>query len=119
MVIRYDELGRLFADALERGGWQIHHGEKPASTSLPVAITGASLGLPGTERIFDDGNIERILRGDQFIAAIPARFRQDMLDKHITRLVKSEKGEATFEYHHGCRGRHQAGGSRRRLRSGK
>src|SRR5271167_2533269 len=94
----YDEIGRLFTDALERGGWQIHHGEKPASTYTPVAITGASLGLPGTERIFDDGNIERILRGDQFIAAIPARLRQEMLDKHIRRLVKSEKGEATFEY---------------------
>ena len=67
----YNELGRLFADALERGGWQITHGEKPASTCTPVAITGASLGLPGTERIFDDGNIERILRGDQFISAIP------------------------------------------------
>src|SRR5271157_1370147 len=59
----YDEIGRLFADALERGGWQIHRGEKPASTSAPVAITGASLGLPGTEHIFDDGNVERILRG--------------------------------------------------------
>ncbi|HKN20099.1 MAG TPA: beta-ketoacyl synthase N-terminal-like domain-containing protein, partial [Terracidiphilus sp.] len=93
----YDEIGRLFADALERGGWQIHRGEKPASTYAPVAITGASLGLPGTEHIFDDGNVERILRGDQFIAAIPARFRQDMLNKHIRRLVKSEKGEATFE----------------------
>src|SRR5208283_3655937 len=33
----------------------------------------------------------------QFISAIPQRFRQDMLDKHILRLVKSEKGEATFE----------------------
>src|SRR5271157_2287133 len=94
----YDEIGRLFADALERGGWQIHRGEKPASTSAPVAITGASLGLPGTEHIFDDGNVERILRGDQFIRAIPSQFRQDMLDKHIRRLVKSEKGEATFEY---------------------
>ncbi len=31
----YNELGRLFAEALERAGWQINHGEKPASTSLP------------------------------------------------------------------------------------
>ncbi len=93
----YNDLGRWFADALERGGWQISRGEKPASTCTPVTITGASLGLPGTERIFDDSNIERILRGDQFIAAIPKQFRQDMLDKHIRRLVKSEKGEATFE----------------------
>src|SRR5208282_1819126 len=46
---------------------------------------------------FDDGNIARILRGDQFIDAIPARFRRAMLDKHITRLVKSENGEPRFE----------------------
>ncbi|MGA3315654.1 MAG: SDR family NAD(P)-dependent oxidoreductase [Candidatus Korobacteraceae bacterium] len=96
----YNELGRLFAEALERAGWQIRRGEKPATASLQVGITGASLGLPGTERIFDDGNVERILRGDQFISAIPARFRQDMLDKNILRLVKSEQGEATFESIH-------------------
>ena len=71
-------------------------GEKPA-TVPPVTITGASLGLPGTEHIFDDGNIERILRGDQFIRPIPGEFRQAMLDKRIRRLVKSEKGEPTFE----------------------
>ena len=92
----YSEIGRLFAETLERAGWQLNHDQnRPDNT--PVCITGASLGLPGTERIFDDGNVERILRGDQFISAIPARFRQDMLDKHIRRLVKSDKGEATFE----------------------
>ncbi len=62
-----------------------------------VVITGASLGLPGTERIFDDGNVARILRGEQFIDAIPTRFRRAMLDKHITRLVKSDNGGPTFE----------------------
>ena len=46
----------------------------PPRTSDPVVITGAALGLPGTEHIFDDGNIARILRGDQFIKAIPASF---------------------------------------------
>ena len=66
-------------------------------TSAPVVITGAALGLPGTEHIFDDANIGRILRGDQFIDSIPTRFRRAMLDKHITRLVKSENGEPTFE----------------------
>jgi hypothetical protein len=62
----------------------------------PVTITGAALGLPGTEHIFDDGNIGRILRGDQFIDVIPTRFRRAMLDKHITRLVKNDNG-GTFE----------------------
>ncbi len=67
------------------------------STSEPVVITGAGLGLPGTEHIFDDGNIGRILRGEQLIDLIPKHLRQAMLDKHITRLVKSEAGEPRFE----------------------
>ena len=86
----------MFADVLDRG-YEIYRGQKGVSTNDPVVITGAALGLPGTEHIFDDGNIGRILRGDQFIDSIPARFRQAMLDKHITRLVKSESGEARFE----------------------
>ncbi|HEY6938698.1 MAG TPA: type I polyketide synthase, partial [Terriglobales bacterium] len=53
---RYVELGRMFAEVLERG-WQIYGGQKLARSSAPVAITGAALGLPGTEHIFDDGNI--------------------------------------------------------------
>ena len=93
---RYNELGHLFAEVLERG-YEIYSGKNGRSTSEPVVITGAALGLPGTERVFDDSNIARILRGDQFIAPIPARFRQAMLDKHITRLVKSEAGEPRFE----------------------
>jgi len=93
---RYNELGRFFADVMDRG-YEIYHGQKGVSNRTPVVITGAALGLPGTEHIFDDGNVARILRGDQFIDSIPARFRQGMLDKHITRLVKSENGEPRFE----------------------
>ena len=92
----FAELGHLFADVLERG-WQIYRrGDRP-STHLPVVITGAALGLPGTEHIFDDSNIARLLRGDQFIDSIPTRLRKAMLDKHITRLVKSDNGGPTFE----------------------
>jgi len=93
---RYVELGRMFADVLERG-WQMYRGKENFPTSTTVAITGAALGLPGTEHVFDDANVGRILRGDQFIDAIPARFRRAMLDKHITRLVKSDNGGPTFE----------------------
>jgi acyl transferase domain-containing protein/NAD(P)-dependent dehydrogenase (short-subunit alcohol dehydrogenase family)/acyl carrier protein len=93
---RYNELGHLFADVLDRG-YEIYRGKNGRSTSDPVVITGAALGLPGTEHVFDDANIARILQGEQFINLIPAPFRQAMLDKHITRLVKSESGEARFE----------------------
>ncbi|MGA2157060.1 MAG: beta-ketoacyl synthase N-terminal-like domain-containing protein, partial [Bryobacteraceae bacterium] len=88
---QYNDLGRLLGDVLERG-WQITHGQRRAPIDAAVAITGAALGLPGTEHIFDDGNIGRILRGDQFINTIPTRFRHAMVDKHITRLVKSDNG---------------------------
>ena len=92
---QYNELGRLLGDVLERG-WQITHGQRRAPVDAAVAITGAALGLPGTEHIFDDGNIGRLLRGDQFIDTIPTRFRHAMVDKHITRLVKNDNG-GTFE----------------------
>jgi len=92
----FNELGRFFADVLDRG-YEIYRGQKDVSKNVPVVITGAALGLPGTDHIFDDANIGRILQGDQFINLIPAPFRQAMLDKHITRLVKSESGEARFE----------------------
>ncbi len=70
---RFVELGHLFADVLERG-WQIYRGQSPKPRQAPVAITGAALGLPGTEHIFDDANIGRILGGEQFIDTIPTRF---------------------------------------------
>jgi acyl transferase domain-containing protein/NAD(P)-dependent dehydrogenase (short-subunit alcohol dehydrogenase family)/acyl carrier protein len=92
----FEELGRLFAGVLERG-WQIYKGPDAPRVDQPVAITGAALGLPGTEHIFDDANIGRIIRGEQFIDVIPTRFRRAMLDKHITRLVKSDDGGPTFE----------------------
>ncbi len=92
----YEELGRLFADVLDRG-YEIYHGRGNLSKYVPVVITGAALGLPGTDHIFDDANIGRILGGNQCIDSIPTRFRRAMLDKHITRLVKRENGEPTFE----------------------
>jgi acyl transferase domain-containing protein len=92
---RYLELGRMFADILDKG-YELYRGAKPVPAADPVVITGAALGLPGTAHIFDDANIARLLRGEQFIDAIPVRFRQLMLEKHITRLVKSENG-GSFE----------------------
>ncbi|HUI85302.1 MAG TPA: SDR family NAD(P)-dependent oxidoreductase [Candidatus Binatia bacterium] len=92
---RYAELGRLVAEALDRAGMK--YGRDRGAEPAPVVITGAALGLPGTDHIFDDGNVARILRGDQFIDVIPSRFRRAMLDKRITRLVKSDSGGPVFE----------------------
>ena len=92
----FEALGRYFAEVLERG-WHIYGRNGERKKTEPVVISGAALGLPGTEHIFDDSNVARILRGEQFIDVIPTRFRRAMLDKHITRLVKSDNGGPTFE----------------------
>ncbi len=100
----FSQIGRALAEAVERsltGLAQQQAAPSPAATSSgmdePVVITGAALGLPGVAKVFDDANIGRILGGEQFIDAIPHDIRRQMVDRHITRLVKREIGDPTFE----------------------
>ncbi|HEX9175968.1 MAG TPA: acyltransferase domain-containing protein, partial [Mycobacterium sp.] len=97
-VAQFAELGRHLVDVVQHG---VHPqpavtGSAPRATE-PVVVTGAALGLPGGERVFDDENITRILDGQQFIDTIPHKLRREMLDRHITRLVKRDSGDPTFE----------------------
>jgi malonyl CoA-acyl carrier protein transacylase len=58
-----------------------------------VVISGAGLGLPGRgKHVFDDHNVLDILNGEMRIEPLPVETRQGMLEKHPTRLVKSEAG---------------------------
>ena len=93
---RYSELGQIFAGVLDRG-WEIYRGEQPRTNAAPIVITGAALGLPGTEHIFDDSNVARILRGEQFITSIPARFRTCHAGEAYHATGEEREGEATFE----------------------
>jgi len=110
------ELGKLFAEFLDRG-IRVYRGAQPAAgnrsaelTFAPVpaparephaaqgsvVVTGAGIGLPG-DKLFDDAGFDRILRGDQMIGAIPQPLRERMLDKNVVRLIKSEKASPTLE----------------------
>ena len=94
----YRQLGRLSAEFLRRGTELLGGDGRPAeSPPEPVVITGAALGLPGADRVFDDHNVARILHGEQFIDVIPSSVRHEMLDRRITRLVKGKDGSANFE----------------------
>ncbi len=105
-------LGRLMADFLAQSQ-RIYQGSAPTpaptmsapTTPVPttsaltgsVVISGAGLGLPGQHHhVFQDDNVACLLRGEQRIEATPLSLRQQMADKRITRLVKSDAG-ATFE----------------------
>ncbi|HET9316360.1 MAG TPA: beta-ketoacyl synthase N-terminal-like domain-containing protein, partial [Vicinamibacteria bacterium] len=95
---RYQELGRIFAELLERG--LSAYGGRPdldRAQDEPVVISGCGLGLPGLPRVFDDSNSGRLLRGQVLIDVVPTRIRKGMADKHIVRLVKSDVGESRFE----------------------
>jgi malonyl CoA-acyl carrier protein transacylase/NAD(P)-dependent dehydrogenase (short-subunit alcohol dehydrogenase family) len=93
---RYVQLGHLFADFLDRS-FEIYSGGRQAQPNIEIGITGAAIGLPNVDHVFDDLNVERILRGDQFIGPIPTRIRHAMVEKNITRLVKTAAGEGRFE----------------------
>ncbi len=95
---RYRDIGMFVADIIERGRqlFAAPAGSRSDQAPAPVVISGASLGLPGTDHVFDDANVGRILAGQQFIAAVPPRFRGRILDKNITRLVKSDDGAASW-----------------------
>ncbi len=103
---------RLLADFLERGlGIPSGSGSAPApaapanapanaSASAPatrVVISGAGLGLPGTERVFDDSNLIRVMNGEVLIEAVPPAQQQGMVDMRVTRLIKRAEGDPTFE----------------------
>src|ERR1022692_3934477 len=105
----YSELGHMLADLLEQSRHLLAGdgatapavsaapaGNGPAPME-PVVITGAALGLPGVDRVFDDENVARILSGQQLIDVIPRQIRREMVDKHITRLVKSDTGDPVFD----------------------
>ena len=93
---QYQQLGQLFADFMDKG-MSIYSGGHTTKVSEDICITGAALGLPGTEKVFDDENLSRLLRGEQFIKPIINKLRQEMADKNITRLVKSDAGGPRFE----------------------
>ena len=113
------ELGLLFADVLEKGmrlyGATVplrrnrcaaDPGPAPAPEPArradppalePVVISGAALGLPGTEQTFDDDNVARILAGQNFISVLGDDARRRMADMRITRLVKdATSGAGSF-----------------------
>jgi acyl transferase domain-containing protein/acyl carrier protein/NAD(P)-dependent dehydrogenase (short-subunit alcohol dehydrogenase family) len=93
---RYVTLGRMFADFMDKS-FDVYSGGRRETAPVRVGITGAALGLPGTEKVFDDGNLERILQGEGFIKPVSEELRDKVLDRRITRLVKGPNGEARFE----------------------
>ncbi|MCB8986893.1 MAG: hypothetical protein H6661_03985 [Ardenticatenaceae bacterium] len=97
-----DALSKLLTQALQQTNQPTNQPTAPVydRNAVPtgsVVISGTGLGLPGAEKpVMDPDNALRILRGEQFVDLIPERFRQKMVDKRITRLVKAADGSGSF-----------------------
>ena len=76
---------------------------KPRVTKLddraadPYVVTGISLGLPGGERVFDEGNFEKLVRGETCISEVSDEYKQRLLDKNLVRLIKGRDGSVGME----------------------
>ena len=100
-----NDLGQLLAQALQQASARpVAHAGQPEvfDRNLPpagsVIISGTGLGLPGAEKpVMAEDNVERILRGEQFVDLIPERFRRKMVRKGVTRVVKGEDGGGSFQ----------------------
>ncbi|MEK6985341.1 MAG: SDR family NAD(P)-dependent oxidoreductase [Candidatus Thermoplasmatota archaeon] len=63
-----------------------------------IGISGISVGLPGRGHpLFDEGNWDRIIRGENLIDVLPEDERAKLADKNIVRLVKGIDGSAQFQ----------------------
>ena len=63
----------------------------------PYVVTGISLGLPGGERVFDEGNFEKLVRGETCISEVSDEYKQRLLDKNLVRLIKGRDGSVGME----------------------
>ncbi|MGF1510499.1 MAG: beta-ketoacyl synthase N-terminal-like domain-containing protein, partial [Myxococcota bacterium] len=91
----FGEVGRLFAQFME-DAFQVM-GQGGPAYEPSVVVTGVSLGLPGHGAMFRNDNVARLLRGESFIEPVPPKTKDDMVERHITRLVKSSDGSGSFE----------------------
>ena len=96
-----EALGALLAQAIQSANNAASPASQPfdrnATPLGSIVISGTGLGLPGAGKsLMDPDNVQRILRGEQFIDLIPERFRSLMLRKNIIRLVKGEDGSGQF-----------------------
>ncbi len=81
---------------IRSAGSPIADGRIPLSGS--VVISGAALGLPGvSKQVFEEDSIQAILHGEVRIEQLSAEKRNQMVNRRVTRLIKSEAGAVMKE----------------------
>ncbi|NLO92117.1 MAG: SDR family NAD(P)-dependent oxidoreductase [Elusimicrobia bacterium] len=64
----------------------------------PIAISGIAAGTPGSwDKVFREGNIDEILRGQNMIESIPLDKQKAQLEKNVIQVIKSASGNHSVE----------------------
>ncbi|HOX23262.1 MAG TPA: ACP S-malonyltransferase, partial [Elusimicrobiales bacterium] len=64
----------------------------------PIAISGIAAGTPGSwDKVFRDGNIDEILRGQNMIESIPLEKQKAQIEKNVIQVIKSATGNHSVE----------------------
>lgn len=71
-----------------------HHEEekKDNESDLVVYITGTAAGLPGQEKVFMEDNMKKLVDGHNCLEQISVDLKDELRDKNVYRLAKSDKG---------------------------
>ncbi|MDD2774213.1 MAG: beta-ketoacyl synthase N-terminal-like domain-containing protein, partial [Elusimicrobiales bacterium] len=72
--------------------------EKFGFNTNDIAVSGIAAGTPGSwNKVFHEGNIDDILRGQNMIEPVSPENQQKQIDKNVTYIIKSQTGESSFE----------------------
>lgn len=73
--------------------------DKPAESLRRIAcvISGTAAGLPGGEKVFSEGNLQRLIDGHQCITPISEHSIMAMLDKNVVQAKKNKDGTSSLE----------------------
>ncbi|MFH1620194.1 MAG: acyltransferase domain-containing protein, partial [bacterium] len=72
--------------------------ERFGFNTADIAISGIAAGTPGSwDKVFREGNIDEILRGQNMIETVSGEKQQKQVDKNIVRVIKSATGDHRIE----------------------
>ena len=64
---------------------------------IACVVSGTAAGLPGGEKVFREGNLQRLIEGNQCITPISEHTIMAMLDKNVVQVKKYKDGTSSLE----------------------
>jgi len=87
-------IGSLWAEGQLPNHLPLSLEDEDIEYDMDIVITGAAIGLPGTDEVFAPDAIRTLLEGNNLISEIPHAVRERIADKGIQRVEKTSDGRA-------------------------